>query len=131
MENKINFITPLPCNLYWPGDHFESDDSHVLALLSKFHKVKNDEENVVTVWGSGIPRREFLYIDDLAEAIIFLLENYNIPEIINVGTGMDISIKDIATLISIVVGYSGKIEFDRSKPDGMMRKLLNVSKIIR
>ncbi|MHA1976673.1 MAG: GDP-L-fucose synthase family protein [Candidatus Hodarchaeales archaeon] len=125
-----NFITPLPCNLYGPGDHYASENSHVLAaLISRFHEAKMEERDKVTVWGSGEPKREFLYVDDLAEAIIFLLKKYESPEIINVGSGTDIKIKNLANMVKRIVGYSGEIVFDKSKPDGMMQKLLDITKI--
>ncbi|MHA2243706.1 MAG: GDP-L-fucose synthase family protein [Candidatus Hodarchaeales archaeon] len=130
IQHKDNFITPLPCNLYGPGDHYDDEYSHVLAaLISRFHEAKSEERDLVTVWGSGLPRREFLFVNDLVEAIIFLLEKYNTPEIINVGTGYDISIKELAEKISDIIGYSGEIRFDKDQPDGMMHKLLDVSKI--
>ncbi len=125
-----NFISPIPSNLYGYGDHYDDENSHVLAaLISKFHKAKVEERDFVTIWGSGSPRREFLFVTDLCEAIIFLLEKYNSSEIINVGSGVDIKIKELASIISKTVGFSGELKFDTSKPDGMMRKLLDVSKI--
>ena len=125
-----NFISIMPCNLYGPGDHYDNQNSHVMAaLISRFHKAKVENLEKMVVWGSGLPRREFLYVDDLLLAIIFLLENYNDSSIINVGPGYDITIKELAEKISKIIGYEGKIEFDRSKPDGMMRKLLDVTKI--
>lgn len=125
-----NFISPLPCNLYGPGDHFETENSHVMAaLIRRIHKAKDENHEFVTVWGSGIPRREFLYVDDLANALVFLLENYDDSEIINVGSGKDIGIKELAEKIKKIIGFSGSIKFDTSKPDGMMQKLLDISKI--
>ncbi|MBK5114343.1 MAG: GDP-L-fucose synthase [Candidatus Heimdallarchaeota archaeon] len=127
-----NFISPMPCNIYGTRDHFDSENSHVLAaLVSRFHRAKVDAKPSVTVWGSGKPRREFIFEDDIADAIIFLLEKYNNPEIINVGPGYDIPVGDLAEKISEIVGYTGEIVFDKSKPDGMMRKLLDVSKITK
>jgi len=129
-QYNSNFISLIPCNLYGPGDHYGDINSHVMAaLIDRFHKAKIENKERVIVWGSGKPRREFLYVDDLVSAILFLLKNYKDPSIINVGTGYDISIKNLANKISDIVGYSGKIEFDESKPDGMMKKLLDVSKI--
>ncbi|MBD3196375.1 MAG: NAD-dependent epimerase/dehydratase family protein [Candidatus Lokiarchaeota archaeon] len=129
-QYNSNFISLIPCNLYGPGDHYGNFNSHVMAaLLDRFHKAKIKNKNKVIVWGSGNPRREFLFVDDLVSAILFLLKNYNDPSIINVGTGTDISIKNLAYKIKAIVGFEGKIEFDETKPDGMMKKLLDVSKI--
>ena len=123
-------IAVMPTNLYGPGDNFDLETSHVLpALLRKFHEAKIAGEGKVTVWGSGEPRREFLHVDDLADACIHLMANYSSPDIINVGWGKDISIAELASLISEIVGFSGGIEFDRSKPDGTPRKLLDTSKL--
>lgn len=129
-EYKTNFISVMPTNLYGPNDHYDLNNSHVLpALIRKFHEAKiNDSENV-EVWGTGTVRREFLYIDDLAEACVFLMNNYNASEIINIGTGQDITIKELAELIKKIVGFNGNLIFNSSKPDGMPRKLLNVEKI--
>jgi GDP-L-fucose synthase len=125
----FNAISVMPTNLYGPGDNFDLRTSHVLpALLRKFHSAKENGEQQVTVWGSGTPRREFLYVDDLADAVCFLMERYDSPEIINVGCGQDITIAELAALIRDIVGYRGEIVFDRSKPDGTPRKLLDVSK---
>ena len=132
-----NFISVMPTNLYGPNDNFELDTSHVLpALIRKFHEAKLNDAKSVTVWGSGSPYREFLYVDDLADACVFLMKNYNAhPEsdlglsIINVGTGEDIMIKDLAWMIKGIVGFEGDIEWDGSKPDGTPRKLLDVNKI--
>jgi GDP-L-fucose synthase len=124
------WISAMPTNLYGPGDNFDLENSHVLpALLRKFHEAKLSGEASVKVWGSGSPRREFLHSDDLASACLFLLEKYDDDVPINVGTGSDISIKDLAKLISTVVGFSGAIEWDSSKPDGTPRKLLDVSRM--
>jgi GDP-L-fucose synthase len=121
-----NFITAQPTNLYGSHDNFDLNCSHVLpALLRKFHEAKD----TVTIWGSGTPRREFLYVDDLAEALLFLMEHYNDPEIVNVGVGEDITIRELAELIGRITGFKGKLEFDATKPDGTPRKLLNVDKI--
>ncbi len=129
-QYSTNFISIMPCNLYGPGDHYDNNNSHVMAaLISRFHNALKEKKEKVIVWGTGNPRREFLYIDDLISAIIFLLKNYNDSSIINVGPGYDISIKKLTEKISRIVGYTGFIEFDKTKPDGMMKKLLDVSKI--
>lgn len=125
-----NFISVMPTNLYGPGDNYDLQHSHVLpALLRKFHEAKESGASAVSIWGSGSPRREFLHVDDLAEAVLFLMQNYDDPEIVNVGTGEDISIKDLAELIQDIVGFTGALEFDSSKPDGTPRKLLDVSRL--
>lgn len=129
-QYEANFISVMPTNLYGPNDNFDLNSSHVLpALLRKFHEAKISNAEKVTVWGTGIPRREFLHVDDLAEACIFLMNNYNNPEIINIGSGEDVSIKHLSEIIKKITGFRGKIEFDTEKPDGTMKKLLNVSKI--
>ncbi len=126
-----NFISVMPTNLYGPGDNFDLKTSHVLAaLIRKFYTAKLGNKPYVEIWGSGKPKREFLYVDDLAEACYFLMNNYNDSEIINIGTGCDISITDLADLLKEVTGYEGRIEFDSTKPDGTYRKLLDVSKIL-
>jgi GDP-L-fucose synthase len=125
-----NFISIMPPNLFGPGDNYDLYNAHVLpALLRKFHEAKLNNQPSVTVWGSGNPRREFLYVDDAAMACYFLMQKYDSPDIVNIGTGLDSSIKEIANLIKKVTGYSGNLEFDESKPDGTPRKLLNVDKI--
>ena len=125
-----NFISVMPTNLYGPGDNFDLQNSHVLpALLRKVHEAMKTGAPDVVVWGSGNPRREFMYAGDLASACRFLLERYDSPEIINAGCGEDISIRDLAELICRVVGFEGALRFDASQPDGTPRKLLNVSKI--
>lgn len=124
------FISAMPTNLYGPGDNFDLQNSHVLpALLRKVHEAKQSGAREVTVWGSGNPRREFLHADDLAEACRFLLENYESPEVINVGVGEDVTIRELAGLICEVVGFEGALTFDAGKPDGTPRKLLDVSRI--
>ena len=129
-QYDTNFISLMPTNLYGPNDNFDLESSHVLpALIRKFHEAKKNNFPTVTLWGTGSPKREFLHVDDLAAACLFLMENCNDPEIINVGTGEDISIKDLAEVIKKIVGYNGKIIWDSSKPDGMPRKLLDLSKI--
>lgn len=125
-----NFISAMPTNLYGINDNFDLNNSHVLpALLRKFIEAKNNNANEVSIWGSGAPKREFLYVDDLAKACLFLMLNYNEPETINIGTGEDLSIKELALLIKKTVGFDGNLVFDASKPDGTPRKLLDVSKI--
>ena len=130
IQYGTNFISAMPTNLYGPNDNFDLETSHVLpALIRKFHEAKLKNEKKVMVWGSGKPKREFLHTDDLAEACFFLMKNYNSFEIINAGTGEDITIKDLAEKIKKNVGYEGKIAWDKTKPDGTPRKLLDVSKI--
>lgn len=125
-----NFIAVMPTNLYGINDNFDLETSHVLpALMRKFHEAAVSGSKVVTVWGTGSPRREFLFVDDLAEACCFLMGNYNDAEIINIGTGSDITIRQLADLMAEVTGFRGKIEFDVSKPDGTPIKLLDVLKI--
>ncbi|MEK9994094.1 MAG: GDP-L-fucose synthase [Hydrogenophilales bacterium] len=129
-QYNSNFISAMPTNLYGPNDNFHPLNSHVpAALLLKFHNAKINDEPFVTVWGSGNPKREFLYVDDLADACLYLLKNYNGIQPINVGTGEDISIKDFAAKIKNIVGYKGELKFDKSKPDGTMRKRLNISRL--
>jgi GDP-L-fucose synthase len=124
------WISAMPTNMYGPGDNFDLENSHVLpALVRKFHDAKTRGDDKVTLWGSGSPLREFLHADDLASACLFLLENYDDEIAINVGTGKDISIKELADLIKGIVGFEGKIDWDSSKPDGTPRKLLDVSRI--
>jgi GDP-L-fucose synthase len=128
----FNAISLMPTNLYGPGDNFDLEDSHVLpALIRKFHEAKIAGNAEVILWGTGSPRREFLHVDDLAEAAIFLMENYDEEGIVNVGTGKDISIKELAVMIKEITGYKGGIFFDSSKPDGTQRKRLDISKIER
>jgi GDP-L-fucose synthase len=120
----------MPTNLYGPGDNFDLETSHVLpALIRKVHEAKQSEWKEVVVWGTGSPRREFLHADDLADALRFLLENYESPEIINVGCGTDVTIKELAETICDVVGFNGELVFDLTKPDGTPRKLLDTSKL--
>jgi GDP-L-fucose synthase len=129
-EHGANFISLMPTNLYGPNDNFDLLSSHVLpALLRKTHIAKQEKARELVVWGSGEPRREFLHVDDLAAACVFLLEKYDSPEIINVGCGEDISIRELAELICEIVGFKGKLAWDTTKPDGTPRKLLDVSKI--
>jgi GDP-L-fucose synthase len=125
-----NWISAMPTNMYGPGDNFDLENSHVLpALIRKFHEAKKRGDTEVTLWGSGSPKREFLHADDLGSACLFLLENYNSASPINVGVGRDIPINELANLIQEIVGYSGRIVWDRSKPDGTPQKLLDVSRI--
>ena len=125
-----NFISAMPTNLYGPNDNYDLNNSHVLpALLSKFHTAKENNDATVTVWGSGTPLREFLHVNDMAEACIFLMENFDEGGFVNVGTGKDLSIKDLALLIKEITGYGGEIIFDHTKLDGTMRKLMDVRKI--
>ena len=129
-EYGANFISAMPTNLYGPNDNFDLVSSHVLpALLRKALQAKQEGARELVVWGSGNPRREFLHVDDLAAACVFLLEKYDSPEIINVGCGEDISIRELAELICDIVGFKGELAWDTTKPDGTPRKLLDVSKI--
>jgi GDP-L-fucose synthase len=126
------WISAMPTNLYGPGDNFDLQNSHVLpALIRKFHEARLSNASSVTLWGSGNPRREFLHSDDLARASLFLLENYDEDVAINVGFGEDSSIKELAEMVREIVGFSGSVEWDQSKPDGTPRKLLDISKITR
>jgi len=125
-----NFISAMPTNLYGPGDNFHPDHSHVIpGMMRRFHEAKINNTKQVTIWGSGSPMREFLYITDLAEALFLLMERYEDAGTINVGTGQDVSISELAVLMKEVTGFQGEIVYDRSKPDGMMRKVLDVSRI--
>ena len=125
-----NFISAMPTNLYGINDNFNLQNSHVLpALLRKFIEAKQNNSSEVVVWGSGTPMREFLFVDDLAEACVFLMQNYNDAETVNIGTGEDVTIKELAETIKKTVGFEGELVFDATKPDGTPRKLLDVSKI--
>ena len=129
-EYGANFISAMPTNLYGPNDNFDLETSHVLpALLRKAHEAKTRKDQKLIVWGTGKPRREFLHVDDLASACLLLLEKYDSPEIINVGCGEDVSIRELAELICDVVGFNGELAWDTSKPDGTPRKLLDVTKL--
>jgi GDP-L-fucose synthase len=120
----------MPTKLYGPNDNFDLESSHVLpALLRKFHDAKTENKKEVVMWGTGSPMREFLHVDDLADACVFLMNNYEESEIVNIGTGEDISITDLSKLIREIVGFKGEIANDTSKPDGTPRKLLDVSKL--
>jgi GDP-L-fucose synthase len=124
------WISAMPTNIYGPGDNFHPEDSHVVpALIRRFHEAKRDNAPQVVIWGSGTPLREFLYSEDLARAVIHLLENYDSDDIINVGSGQEVSIRELAETISDVVGYEGELVFDSTKPDGTPRKLLDNSRI--
>lgn len=126
----VKFIACMPTNLYGPYDNFDLSTSHVLpALLAKFVHAKNHDESSVIIWGSGAPRREFLYVDDLADACLFLMRNYDENNPINIGTGKDVTILELAQQIKDTVGYTGKLVFDASKPDGTPRKVLNIDRI--
>ena len=125
-----NFISVMPTNLYGPNDNYDLENSHVLpALLRKFHTAKKEKAGFVTIWGTGSPLREFMHVDDLADACYFLMQNYNEKGLVNIGVGSDISIKDLALLIKKIVGFEGELRFDTSRPDGTPRKLMDVSKL--
>lgn len=125
-----NFISAMPTNLYGPNDNYDLNNSHVLpALLTKFHMAKKEGISEVEIWGTGAPKREFLHVDDLASACFFLLQHYNEKEIVNIGCGEDISIKNLALIIKEIVGFDGELAFDTSKPDGTPRKLLSMDKM--
>lgn len=129
-QHSRNWISAMPTNLYGPFDNFDLDSSHVLpAMIRKFHDAKKSQNDSVTLWGTGSPRREFLYVDDLALGCFHLLENYDEGEPINIGTGVDIEIRELANLVSSVVGFEGRIIWDESKPDGTPKKQLNTEKI--
>jgi GDP-L-fucose synthase len=126
----LNFISVMPTNIYGVGDNFDLESSHVIpAFIKKFDNAKNSKDPSVTMWGTGSAYREFLYVDDLADACMFVMENYDDLEILNIGTGEDITIKNLAELIKRVAGYEGDIVWDTTKPDGAPRKLLDVSKL--
>ena len=125
------FISVMPTNLYGPGDNFDLETSHVLpALIRKFHEAVQAGHDEVTIWGSGEARREFLHVDDLADACVFLMERWERPEIVNVGTGSDLQIKELAGLIGTIVGFEGRLVYDRTKPDGVPRKLLDSGRLL-
>ena len=124
------FISAMPTNMYGPNDNYHPDNSHVLpALIRKFHEAKTNGSDSVTVWGDGSPVREFLYADDLANALVYLMLNYNQKEFVNVGYGNEITIKDLALLIKKIIGFEGHLEFDTSKPNGTPRKLMDSSRL--
>jgi GDP-L-fucose synthase len=122
----------MPTNLYGPGDNFDLQNSHVLpALIRRFHEAKVRGDESVTVWGSGTPRREFLHVDDLADAVLYLLHSYDGESIVNIGWGEDVTIRELADMVMSVIGYRGQLLFDPTKPDGAPRKLLDVSRLSR
>jgi GDP-L-fucose synthase len=125
-----NFISAMPTNLYGPGDNYDLNNSHVLpALLRKFHEAKKNKTPSVEIWGDGTPKRELLHVDDCADACLFLMKEYNEAGQVNIGTGTDISITDLALLIKKIVGYEGELHYNTSMPNGTPRKLMDVSKI--
>lgn len=129
-QYDCNFISAMPTNLYGPNDNYHPENAHVLpALIRRILIAHKNKEASVTIWGTGSPRREFLHVDDLADACYFLLKNYDMPGLINIGLGLDLTIKDLAMLIAKIVGYSGSLIFDTSKPDGTPRKLLDTNKL--
>ncbi|MEA3108210.1 MAG: GDP-L-fucose synthase [Gammaproteobacteria bacterium] len=129
-EYGFNAISLMPTNLYGPGDNFDLQNSHVLpALIRRFHEAKVRGEESVTVWGTGTPRRDFLHVDDLADAVLYLLQGYDAEQIVNIGWGEDVTIRELAEIVVSAIGYKGKILFDPSKPDGTPRKLLDVTRL--
>ena len=129
-EYGKNFISGMPTNLYGPHDNYDLHNSHVLpAFIRKVHEAKKSGDKSITVWGTGTPRREFLHTADLADACLFLLQNYNRPDLVNIGCGEDVTIRELAETVCDVLGFDGSLEFDTSKPDGTPRKLLDISKI--
>ncbi|MET4375007.1 GDP-L-fucose synthase [Bradyrhizobium sp. LB12.1] len=127
-----NFISVMPTNLYGPGDNYHPEYSHVVAaLIRRFHEAKLTGATSVSVWGTGSPRREFLYVDDMADACVHLMKTYSGPELVNIGTGEDITIAEFARVVAVTVGYRGEMTFDHSRPDGTPRKLLDVSRLAR
>lgn len=129
-QYEFDAVSAMPTNLFGPGDNFDLANSHVLpALIRKFHEARENGADSVEVWGSGKPRREFLHVDDLADACVFLMQNYSSSDIINVGWGKDISIAELAALVQDIVGFNGEIHFNRSQPDGTPRKLLDTSRL--
>lgn len=130
VQYGCNFISVMPTNLYGPNDNYDLEKSHVLpALIRKFHEAKKQNHTEVVLWGSGTPRREFMHVDDLADACCYLMQTYNEAGLVNIGVGQDLSIKDLALLVCRIVGYEGTIVHDLSKPDGTPRKLMDVSKL--
>ena len=129
-QHGFNAIAVMPTNLYGPGDNFSLEDSHVLpALIRRFHDAKVTGAAAVTIWGTGAPRREFLHVDDLADAVVFLVRRYDGAELVNIGCGADLPIAELATIVRDVVGFEGELRFDTSRPDGTPRKLLDVSRL--
>jgi len=130
MQYGCSFFTVLPCNLYGPNDNYDLNNSHVLpALIRKFHEAKMNGESFVTVWGSGKPKREFMYVDDLADACFFLMQNYESAEPVNIGTAEEVTIHELAMLIKKITGYEGELTLDGTKPDGVARKLLDSARL--
>jgi GDP-L-fucose synthase len=130
IQHRADFISVMPTNLYGPGDNYHPEHSHVpAALIRRFHEAKEQNLRMVTVWGTGAPTREFLYVDDLADACVFVMKHYSELDFLNIGTGREISIGDFAKLVSEVVGFDGAIAFDTARPDGMPKKMLDVSKL--
>ena len=130
-QHKKRFISAMPTNLYGPGDDFHPETSHVIpGMMRRFHEAKVTHAGEVVVWGTGKPMREFLHVDDLANALVLLMQVHESPDFINVGTGRDCTIGELAETMKAVVGYPGKIEYDPSKPDGTPRKVLDVSRIM-
>jgi GDP-L-fucose synthase len=129
-EFDFNAISLMPTNLYGPGDNFDPENSHVLpALIRRFHEAKLRNDAAVTVWGTGTPRREFLHVDDMADAVLYLLQQYDAEPIVNIGWGKDVTIRELAELVMSIVGFEGKLEFDSAKPDGTPRKLLDTGRL--
>jgi len=129
-QHGASFISAMPTNLYGPGDNFDLASSHVMpAMIRKVHEARQSGAPSVTMWGTGSPRREFLHVDDLAAAVLFLLEHYDSPDTINVGVGEDVTIRELAELVTTTIGYDGALDWDTSKPDGTPRKLLDVSRL--
>src|ERR1700678_374541 len=129
-EYGFNAISLMPTNLYGPGDNFDLQNSHVLpALIRKIHEAKMRGDDHVAIWGTGAPRREFLHVDDLADAVLYLLQNYDAEPIVNIGWGQDVTIRELAELVLSAIGYRGRLEFDSTKPDGTPRKLLDVTRL--
>lgn len=125
-----NYISVMPTNLYGPGDNFDLKNSHVLpALIRKFYEAKQQQAPTVALWGTGTPRREFLYVEDLADAVVYLMQQYDGSEILNIGTGQDVTISELGNIVKDIVGYEGEIVYDNTKPDGTPQKLLDVSRI--
>lgn len=129
-QYQCNFISVMPTNLYGPNDNYSLENSHVLpAMIRKFHEAKLAHQPYMELWGTGSPKREFLHVDDLAAACLFLMENYQDAELVNIGTGVDVSILELAQLVKSIVGFEGEIKWDTSKPDGTPRKLMDVTKL--
>ena len=129
-QHGCNFISAMPTNLYGPNDNYHPENSHVLpALIRKFHEAKASSKEQVEIWGDGTPMREFLYADDLANALVYLMENYNEKQFVNVGFGSDVTIKELAETVAKVVGFNGRMKYDSSKPNGTPRKLLDSSRL--